>query len=238
MYRGEGFKGQLLEPTGEVVGEQFYERFTPLFLQDMRDAIKYQGLNGPTMVSSSLAFHGIGAMTYPEAESAKLGSMKNKYAQDFFGETWDNLGPQSQKMLRMQYPAIEEQQKVVQQENLHKKARVRFIEEQRRSERQLRRSLPDGVTDQLDELLVDVGGLSRRVSGNWYLNDKRYLEYQFKVSTRLKEVLPKFLEMNFDQSPQSQMFKAQYIEKIIDSIKKQVRFEITSNANMKDIMRG
>ena len=173
-YRQEDFKGSLLEPNLETVSKQFYQRFTPLFLQDTADALYYQGLTPESVATSGLALHGIGAMTYPVSDSSQAKLTKNHYAKEAYGVNWSELGPISQQMLRLHNPLIAQTEREARRERLGKKAKARVIAEQRKSERKITRALKPAVRKELDRLLVPVGGLGRRLSEDWYLNDQKY----------------------------------------------------------------
>ena len=63
MVEGETFIGEALSLEAEGVGEQVYQRLTPLFIQDLIDAIKEEGWIGG-FIAIPAAF-GVGAVTYP-----------------------------------------------------------------------------------------------------------------------------------------------------------------------------
>lgn len=234
VYRGEDFKGDILEPTLEGGATQFYQRFTPLFLQDTADALYYQGLTPATMATSGLALHGIGAMTYPVSESGKVGQLKNKYAAEVFsGAKWSELGPISQQKLRLHYPLIGEQERRSRSERTGKKAKARVLQEMRKSERKLMRSLAAPVREELNRLLVPVGGLGRNLSEDWYLNDQKYKQYQAEVAAALNKVLPRFTSMNLEPN-----VKRIILEEIISKIKSSVREQLVNTAIITDIQRG
>lgn len=232
MYRGTDFKGKILEPTVEDVTTQTLARTVPLFLQDLYELTRAQGYGTTTMLGSVAAFHGVGVLTYPETKGSQAMQYKNMKAQEYFDSKWDSLGPISQEMLRTYEPMIDEMDRIADREKLNKQVNARFLKELRNSERKLLRSLPTKMRDQLDLLLVNVGGLSRKIGGDWYLNEKRFNEYQSVVSEQLKEQLPIWLEM--DLAPE---IKRAFIEDTIDDIKKFARQEIILSANMKDLIR-
>jgi len=232
VYRGEDFKGDLLEPTPESVTKQIYQRFTPLFIQDMADSIYYQGLNTGTALTSGLALHGIGAMTYPVSGSTQAMASKNHYAMQTYGERWNDLGPISQKYLRVANPIIDEMDRRARKERVSKAAKARSLKELRKSERKLFRALKPEIRKELDRLLIPVGGLSRRLSEDWYLNDSRYQQYQAEVAVELNKLLPSFIDV--DLVPE---VKRAILEKAISQVKEGVRKEIVMNAKFEDLRR-
>ena len=232
-YRGEDFKGSILEPTVETGATQFFQRFTPLFIQDMIDALYYQGLTPGTVVTSGLALHGIGAMTYPVSESGKVVQLKNKYASEAFGGAkWSDLGPLSQDILRTTYPLIGEQERQSRSERTGKKAKARVLQEVRNSERKLMRSIAAPVREELNRLLVPVGGVGRNLSEDWYLNDQKYKQYQAEVAATLNKVLPRFTGMDMEPN-----VKRIILEEVISKIKSSVRASLVNKATIEDIQR-
>jgi hypothetical protein len=230
LYSGEDFKGKILEPTLETGVEQTLERSVPLFIQDLYDAIKYNGYDMTSGLVAVSAFHGVGVLTYPETKASQSKQFKNGKAQQYYGAKWDELGPMAQDLLKLNEPMIQEMDLMANQEKNDRRVNTRFLKEQRKSEMKLFRSLPMEMQDELNKLLVDIGGLSRVISGDWYLNDQRYLEYQSQVSKLVKETLPIYLDMDIDP-----LYKRMFIESAIDNIKEQVRQEIVFNATMKDL---
>jgi len=230
VYRGEDFKGDIV--SRENMGEQFYSRFTPLFIQDVIDAARYQGMDG--LVSTSLlALHGVGAMTYPQSESAKAVNMKNHYALQYAGVKWNELGPDFQNAIREQEPLIGYQENKARTSKLGKRADAKFINEARKSERTLRRGLGKEIVNQLDRLFINLGGISRKIGTNWYLTDKRYSQYRLMVLLNLKKLLPSILD-----SSAPNPIKRLMAEDIIDKIKKQTRLQLMREATIADIKRA
>ncbi len=80
--------------------------------------------------------------------------------------------------------------------------------------------------------MVPVGGLGRRLSEDWYLNDQKYKQYQFEVSAALNKVLPRFTSMDLDAN-----VKRIILENIISKIKASVRTKLVNQAKFEDLQR-
>jgi len=184
LVRGETFLGKQLEATPEVISEQAYERFTPLFIQDVLDALRYQGLTSAAIVSP-LAVHGIGAMTYPIRPSSEAARIKDSLSREVFGKSWDEISDIGQKYLRESNPEIElvERKSRIERENFDLVARR--LEEQRKVMNNIINKMPSSIRKDIDNFDVYISGLSRYVANGYYLNDKRYKEYQNKVKINM-----------------------------------------------------
>jgi hypothetical protein len=233
LLRGETFLGEKLKPEPGFIGEQVMQRFTPLFIQDVIDAARYQGMEGVSLVAP-LALHGIGAVTYPITPSAESARIKDVHAMETFGQKWDDLGPEPQKALRENVPqiALAEAQAKIDRENFDFLAKM--VEQQQAAGDKVFKSLPQDVQDEMNELTVPMGGLARNISSNWYLNDKRYEQYQTDVGKILKPVLSKIIKKQLWKTLPDNI-KRKIIIEIIDNAKKAVRDKIIKQATMKDI---
>lgn len=228
LYTGEDFKGDAI--TSDRTAGQIWERVAPFFLQDMVDAARYQGWDG-LIPTSVLGLHGIGAMTYPLSKSNEAINTKNAVAMKFFGKKWGELGPTFQKALRESNPLIEIADRRARQERLGKAASNRAQKEARSSERFLRKSFKPQVRDELDRLLVSVGGLGRQVGSGWFLNDKKYLQYKLTTLNMLNRILPMFTQLNMPDR-----VKQALIEDTINSIKQKARQKIMLDADISDLV--
>ena len=229
VYRGEDFKGDIV--SREDIPKEIYNRFTPLFIQDCLDAARFQGLDGLAL-TAPLALNGIGAMTYPQTETGKATLIKNRIARETYGDKWDNLGPDAQQVLKEYNPIIEQQEVKARASKLGKKASAKFLDEQRKSVRDIRRKLGKDIVDELDGLFVNFSGISRVISTDWYLNNARYNEYKAKFTTQLKRILPRILDREFpDQA------KKLIIEDVISRLKENIRDEMVFHARFEDLRR-
>lgn len=231
--KGEDYLGKPLAGSQEDIIGQIWQRFAPMFIQDMQAYIKYNNLDMDIIYAAPLAFHGVTALTYPLSRSAEETMFKNEKAKEFYGDKWENLGPESQEILRLIEPSIVELELLTDQEKNKRTVNTRFLKEQRKSERKLFNSLPKEMRTELNKLLVDVGGLNRVIANGWYLNDQRYAEYQMKVSKELNNILPMYLKLDLDP-----LFKRMFIEDVIDDAKELIRREIVFNANINDLNKG
>lgn len=233
LLRGETFLGKQLEMEPEIVAEQIQERLTPLFIQDLTDAIRYQGLNGAAVVAP-LALHGVGAMTYPVTASSESARAKDVYAQKYFGRKWDKLGPEPQRALRAYVPQISlaEEKAKTERENYDFIAKMK--EEQAAAGRKIENNLSKSVKTELNRLIIHVGGLSKHIGTNWYLNPKRYKQYQSDTQNILNKILPKIINNRMWKTLPDEV-QREVLKSFIDEAKKTARLKIIQQATINDL---
>jgi len=219
----------------EFLTEYTLDHITPMFIQDVRDAIKYQGL-GTALWTSPLAVHGIGVQTYEVRAGGESMNLKNHYAHRFFGADWDELGPEIQRALREAVPMIGvyEDRARIERENY---ARNNYIqEEQAEAGRKVRKKLSRDIQNELDRLELPFGGLSRRISSEWFLNEKRYEQYQKDLVPILNRIIPPLIKSR-EWAGLDPLMQRAMLEEVISECKKAVRQKIIDQATIKDLER-
>ncbi len=235
IWTGETFLGKKMKWEGDFLAEYIGEHIAPLFLQDIKDAIKYQGLDTLTFVAP-LAAHGAGAATYEPTPRGDEVELKNFYAHQTYGKDWDNLGNMAQDVLRAVRPDI------VKAEEKTRAAREdytfigKLAQEEQDAGKRVFKKLPKNIQKEMDRLMVNVGGLRRQMKTDWYLNKKRYDQYQQEVETMLKKILPHYVN-----SPSWNLLNDEIqqtmLQTAIDECKKYVRQKIVMEADMRDLER-
>lgn len=233
MIRGETFLGDKLSFEGDVIAREVFQRFTPLFIQDCVDAIRYQGMDGFSMVAPT-AFHGVGAMTYPKRASQETLEAKDSYANQVFGKKWNELGPDFQKALRENFPQIGMMESKARLERENYGFIGKMLEKQQSAGRNIQKKLPKNVRNEMESLAIGVGGLSQRISSDWQLTEDKYKQYQSGVSKILNALLPKIISR-----PKWETFspeiKRVILEEVIKLAKENVRSAIVREANINDL---
>lgn len=232
--------------TGQTfIGEEFYEKpidimkrakelTLPFALDDIAEAIYHQGLEGG-LIAAPVAFHGIGVQTYPLTPGKEVQLLKNRYAREIFGQDWEDLGPTVQKMLREERPQIEVAERKAAFERTNYSFLTRQKEEQANIGRKIQDSLPKNIQNELNSLYIEVGGLSRRIATNWFLNDQRYKEYQNLTKKALNLILPQFIN-NPDWKTLPAEMRTEFLTELIQGCKKYAREEIIEKAERKDLL--
>lgn len=234
IYRGQTFFGEEIKPEAPFVAEQIWQRITPLFIQDVVDAVRFQGL-GTAGIVAPLAFFGIGAMTYPESTSGQSFRLKDHYARKVFGKKWDEIGNESQEALRINYPQIKEFENQVRFERENWDFISKIQEETSDIGEKIQKSLSENVRTEFNSIGFKIPGLSRYIGRSWYLNDKRYNQYKESVQKDIQKVLPKIISSNVYKS-MSDSSKRDFLNTIIQHIKKIRRQEIKDSALKNDLV--
>ena len=235
LLRGETFLGKQLEITPEGISEQAFERLTPLFIQDVVDALRYQGFTSAAIVAP-LAAHGIGAMTYPMRPSSQVSILKNRLSLETFGRSWDEIGDVAQNYLVETNPEIELIERKARSERENFDLVATRLEEQRKIMNGIIDKMPITIKKELNNLDVYIPGLSRYVNNNYYLNDSKYKEYQSKVVSYMKSYLSQIHTLGIWNDVPDTM-KASLIEEIVVAIKKQAKDEILTSITSKDLQQ-
>lgn len=234
LWRGETFRGDKLKLTAGDVSKQVYERAAPLFIQDVIETAYYQGLTTASIISP-LAFHGIGVQSYPTTLTQDARNFKDRLASQYFGgRKWDEVGPQAQTELREYYPQIElmEREARVDREDFDFIGKI--LEEADRSGRKIQKKLPKPIRSELDKYVIDVGNITRNIGSGWYLNDKRYQQYQQDITLNLVKYLTLLVKHpGYRKTPPE--VRREMIQEVIDAVKKESRMRLVTQANYEDL---
>ncbi|KKL76270.1 hypothetical protein LCGC14_2046610, partial [marine sediment metagenome] len=234
LMKGETFTGEPLEATAAGLMREMSHVLAPMVLEDLVDAIKYQGLMEGTL-AGTLAFNGVGVQTYPMTDNKKLKMYKNELTYQITGQKWDEVGPEMQEVIRDFHPQVGMREQKIQAERTNYGFIAKLLEEQRDAGDGVLDSLPITVQKEMKASGVDVGGLSRRIGTDWSLNDERYSEYQSGVSKLLNHVIPKVIaHRRWGQITETQ--RNEILNYLVDEAKKTVRDGITDNANRQDLL--
>lgn len=235
LVRGENFLGKKLKLEPGVMGREAFERFMPMFIQDVVDAARYQGVIGTGLATPSALF-GVGVISYPTTAQTESMRVKDNLSRKYFGEKWDKIGPVAQKVLRTNLPQINLMEIKARMERENYGFMERIAEEEADAANNVLKALPRDIRDELARNLVRIPGLSRRINSDWFLNKKRYKEYQKITADLLKKILPIYIN-----DPEFQMMpadvKREMLNTIISTAKKAAREKITRDANISDMER-
>ena len=191
---GETLLGDPVEPTLEFAKKTAFESLVPLFIQDVADAWKFQGVDAQFPISAILAFTGIGVQTWELAPFAELELARDSLARQTYGKNYDNLSFSEVSMLDrdilVNHPGIVALEREVKFESDGVRFQMKIAQDERKSERFITKRIDKDLAADLNEIKLSIGGVSRTF-GNWRLNDAQYKEYQERVAKNINDL---FLE--------------------------------------------
>ena len=235
LYRGQTFYGDYVGVEAESLAQQFYNRFTPFVIQDIMDAIHYQGLT-TGVVGGALAFHGVGVQTYPMSKGTEVMMQKDSLASKVLGQKWDELGPEVQKYMKDNFPQIEQMERQAAFDSNNFKFLERMAREKAKVQDKFLNALPKDVQAEMSSLNLKPSGINRTISSGWFLNDKRYKMYELSTIIAYKKVLPKLIRAKWWNRVPPEV-KVAILSETMNRIKQAVRENIVASANIKDIQR-
>jgi hypothetical protein len=160
---------------------------------------------------------------------------KNRLAKITFGKQWEDLGPNSQKILEKTNPQLEEMAFTAKQDREDYSFLERMIKEQVEAGNEVQERLDPGIQRVLDSLSIQVGGLSRKVGTNWVLNDKRYKTYMDQTGFILDRTLPTIISHpTFDVA--DTVTKRQILDEVISRAKKTARYKVIYEGTREDMI--
>jgi len=231
---GKTFIGEPVDwRNSEDMAREFYQRMTPFFLQDVVDAIRFQGV-GKGLLVAPLAFSGAGISTYDPSPSAELSSFRNKISQEITGKKWIDLGPDLQNYLREVMPEIEYKEREIRFEYSKKERTFDILREQKASSKRLKKALPKDVQEEFDHLKISQGYGITRTIGRWKMSQSRYKAYEDGVRRAYKTILPKLIRSRkWETLPDR--YKYEILNSVFKDIKSGIRRQIIAQATMEDV---
>jgi hypothetical protein len=235
LIKGETFIGDNVSLEADSLVEQFYQRFTPLFFQDLVDAARYGGWDKGA-IGGTAAFLGASVVSYPMSKNTEVVHKKNMLSMQAVGEKWDNLGSEVQELLRHFYPEIDMMERQADFDRQDWDFLAKLAEQRDKSVKKMYDALPQDVQFELDSLAVRPSGVSSRIGTDWFLNEDRRKEYEETTTKLYKRILPKLI-----RSPRWNTIPPQYkvviLSKVMNEIKEVVRAKIIAGAQVEDIQR-
>lgn len=235
LLKGENFVGEPVNLEADNMVKAFYEKLSPLFMQDLIDATRFSG-PGMGAAGGALAFFGASVTSYPKSKSTEVQHNKNMLAQQVLGVKWDDLGPDIQDLLRDQYPEIGYMEREAKFDRSGFGFLTKMAEQRDKSVKKMYKAMPGDVQEEFDSLNLKLGGVSSKIGTDWFLNEERRAQYESTVTDLYRTVLPKLIRSpKWDSVPP--IFKIQILTKVMNELKEKVRQDILASAMLADIQR-
>lgn len=203
LLEGETFVGNDIElTTKEGLGEIAYEYLVPLTAQDIIDVFRY-GENGTlAKLASGSAFFGESMSSYEPSPFQKAYLKKEKLSNELFGKPIDQLSA-VESMSLLKVASIDPEIAMLERQGMYERSDdlgEYAAEEQRESEKTIKKKLSKDVREILDSTSTNILGVSRRVSYKGLsgldmqlnLNRSQYNRYKDIVAENITGLLSKY----------------------------------------------
>lgn len=221
VLEGQTFMGDkmTLEPTFLI--RDIPSRAVPMVMQDISDAIRFQGLDGMLPVTSTTAFFGLGVGTWEVSKWELLRREQDDLAFTTYGREWDDLNEIQQKLLQRDNKLLDN----LKREAEYERTVFPFLEEIKREQMVAGLDVEGGLLKatqkEMARLKIRVGSLPRTF-GDWTLNDERYEKYKTHIINELQPLLSAAMkEEGWESKPDEE--KTRFIEKAIEVAKSRAR---------------
>jgi hypothetical protein len=233
IVKGENMIGEPVNLDSEGATKLFYQNFTPLFIQDMAEALRLQGLWG---IPSALSFIGAGIATYEDSPSVKLRKYKDEISRETFGKRWDQLSDKYQEYLRKVDPQMMWKEQEAAYDLNQRRRSAAAVQQQQLVGKQMFKKLPADVRQEMDRLQITASfGVSPRIN-KWKLNKERYTEYKDKVQAAYNAILgPMIRSEQWRWMPDK--VKLLWLDKTLRRIKNQGREQVLRSARLEDLIK-
>jgi hypothetical protein len=228
VLEGQTFMGDemTLEPT--FLARDIPSRVVPMVMQDIYDAVRFQGMDGILPITSTTAFFGLGVGTWEPSKWELLRREQDDLANTAYGKEWDNLNEIQQKLLQRDNKLLDN----LKREAEYERTVFPYLEEIKKDQLiaglDVEGGLLKSTQKELARLKIRVGSLPRTF-GDWTLNDERYEKYKTHLTRELQSSLSKAMKEEKWESKSDEK-KTQFIEKAIEVAKTRARTLIRKEA--------
>jgi len=230
--KGQTFLSEEIKFEPTFLAEDIPKRVVPMVMQDIYDAIRYQGLDGVLPITSTTAFFGVGVGTWEPSKWTLLARTQDELAMMTYGKEWDSLNEVEQKLLSRDNKLLDN----LKREAEYDRTVFPFLEEIKKEQlvagMDVEGRLPETTQKEMQRLKIRVGSLPRTF-GKWTLNDERYEKYKDHITTELQTILSLILKRpDWEKTPKEKQI--QFIEKAIEIAKKRARTRVRIEARKGD----
>ena len=206
-----------------LIAREVYLKFAPFFAQSVIEASWHDGWPVGLAAGTDEFFSGQ-SLSYEPSIYAKVQMLQDISAVAKYDTLWDDLSPSKQKRLRKEVDEIN----VLEEQLAREKLPLEEIDlrEQNKVAERIRKSLPKEIRDELAPLgRRIIPGLSRRIGTDYWLNDKRYAQYEKLATSHIEKRLKRlFANIKWTGLDISQKEKA--VRRIINEAKETARAEL------------
>jgi hypothetical protein len=207
-----------------------FQRFFPLAGQEIWDAFTYQG-GAAAWTTIPAATLGVGVGSWDHSAFQMLSLQRDELAQKYYGDKWDNIGPNAQKQITRLNPELDQLARQAKFERTSFAFVGDILERERAAGKEVASKLPSTIQADMNRLQVSIGSLPSSI-GTWQLSDERYEQYKNLIAENLK--ISKLITTESYRKA-SDKFKIRRLENAIKSAKERARRKIRNEAVKKDV---
>jgi hypothetical protein len=212
------------------VKREAVRRVTPMVMQDIHDAIKYQGIDAALPITSTTAFFGVGAQTWEPSKWTLLSREQDRLALETFGAEWEKLSAREQLELRRDNALLSQLKREAKYERTEYPGLERMKQEQLQAGFDIEQTLPRQVQTEFERLKVHVGPVPK-TWGEWSLNDERFDQYKKHIAEYLGPSLSRLIKNRTWQSTPERKQRLM-IERRIELARNRARKLVRKEANI------
>lgn len=221
VLEGQEFLGEEMRYDPVSIGKSALKRSVPMVMQDIHDAIRFQGLDGVLPITSTTAFFGMGVGIWEPSKWELLSREQDSLANMTYGREWDKLNEVEQDLLRRDNKLLDN----LKREAEYERTVFPFLEEIKKEQLMagfdVEAGLNKAAQKEMERLKVRVGSLPRSF-GDWTLNDQRYEKYKNHIIKELQQQLSPAMKEDAWKT-KSDEEKIRFIEKAIEVSKGRAR---------------
>ncbi|MCK5611416.1 hypothetical protein KAR91_56620 [Candidatus Pacearchaeota archaeon] len=219
VYTGKKFSGKELNWTEFNLENEFYQRLTPLSIQDFLDASVNDGV-ATGLAVFPLAWYGMGVQDYKPSPYSELAMLRFEKAREEFNKDYTELTEREQKKL-LQDKEIQQAERKAKASKTDYDFVADLINREHEVGRKVEKKLPDDIRLELIRAGVSLGSV-KRTWGRWTLNDKRYDRFQQLINEEVTRLLRPRIRMR-DWDRLSEEDKISLLNRLVTAAKKRAR---------------
>lgn len=228
VLTGQTFLGEEMVFEETFIGKEALKRTVPMVMQDIYDAIRFQGLDGALPITSTTAFFGVSVGTWEPSGWTILSRTQDELAMSTYGKEWEQLNEIEQKLLTRDNVLLEN----LKREAEYDRTVFPFLEEIKQEQLvaglDIEGNLSKEVQTEMQRLKIRVGPIPRSF-GTWTLNNERYENYKDYIKEELENVLsPVFKKESWSKRPKKQQIA--FIENAIEIARERARTRVRIEA--------
>ncbi|RKY09970.1 MAG: hypothetical protein DRP65_07185, partial [Planctomycetota bacterium] len=238
LLTGKTFEGKPIYPELDSLSEYALRQASPLFIKDIYEAVKFQGMGHPMPLLALGGYLGADMLTLENNATAMADKIKSKYAHEYFGKEWWELGKEAQAEIYNREPLIEQYEADARRERTDYTWWGKIKQREHDMGEKVVKKLPSSLQRMYEESGAAIVPLEQGLGYNgryWRMNLRRYEEYQRKSTEYLKKGLSVLRAQVPDFKSYPAAAQQQMLEDLAKDALKAARVEIVDKITKDDM---